>query len=300
MISRRGFLKLAATGWFAAVSLAAYASGVEAMGTPRVERLVLTPPRWTPGLKLKVVVLADFHACEPWMSAERIASICDEANALEGDVILLLGDYASSMKFVTGKVEHSATAAALAPLRAPLGVHAVLGNHDYWQDRSFQVDPTRKTDVQEALEAAGIPVYVNQAIRLEKDGMPFWLAGLGDQIALRRRSAEGDLDFIGIEDMAATLAQVTDDAPLIMMAHEPYVFNQSPDRINLMVSGHTHGGQINFLGWAPFVFNRPDKQFLVGHIVDQDRHLFVSRGLGCSAIPLRIGAWPEIVVMDLG
>jgi predicted MPP superfamily phosphohydrolase len=300
MITRRGFMKLAATGWLAALSVAAWATGVEAMGRPRIERLALTPPRWTPGLKLKVVAIADFHACQPWMSPERIGEICDQANALGGDIILLLGDYATSMKFVTSYVPNRETAEVLARLKAPLGVHAILGNHDYWQDEAYQADPSRKPDMQAALEAVGIPVYINQAVRLEKDGMPFWLAGLGDQIAVRRPRPSGGIAVLGIEDIDGTLAAVTDDAPVLMMAHEPYAFDRMPDRLSLVLSGHTHGGQIKIFGWAPFVLNTPDQRYLVGHMVQDGRHLFVSRGLGCSGIPLRLGAWPEIVMMEIG
>ena len=303
MITRRGFVKLAAAAWFALLSLPAYAAGIEAMGKPRVTRYALTPPRWTPGLKLRIVALADFHACEPWMSAERIAGICDEANKLDADIILLLGDYATGLPFITDRVPYADTAKALTRLKAPLGVHAILGNHDYWQDYEFQMDPTRKTEVEEALEAAGIPVYINRSVRLEKDGMPFWLSGLGDQIAIRRRRPGGshrDVDFIGIEDMQATLAPVTDDAPIVMMAHEPYVFDVSPDRISVVLSGHTHGGQINIFGWTPFVFNPSDLPYLGGPVVRDGRHLFVSRGFGCSGIPMRLGAWPEVMLLELG
>lgn len=300
MITRRRILKLAASGGFAALSLMGYATGLEAMGMPHIRHVSLIPPRWTPGLKLKIALLADFHACEPWMSAERIAAICDGVNMLGADIVLLLGDFDTSMQLITAKVPHSRTAAALLRLHAPLGVHAILGNHDYWQDTAYQADPTRKPRIQEALEAAGIPVYVNRAIRIEKERMPFWLAGLGDQLAIRRPQPEGWPAISGIQDMEGTLAQVTDDAPLLMMAHEPYAFIDSPQRINLMLSGHTHGGQISFFGWAPFVSRPLDRRYLAGHVVEGERHLFVSRGLGCSLIPLRLGSWPEIVVMELG
>lgn len=300
MITRRRLLKLAASSGFAALALMGYATGVEAMGMPRIRRISLAPPRWTPGLKLKVALLADFHACEPWMSAERIVGICEAVNALGADIVLLLGDFDTSMQVITGKVPHAMIAAALMRLQAPLGVHAILGNHDYWQDVAFQEDPSRKPRVQEALEAEGIPVYVNRAVRLEKDGFPFWLAGLGDQLAIRRFRPNGWPAISGIQDMEGTLAQVTDDAPLLMMAHEPYAFLDAPPRISLLLSGHTHGGQISFLGWAPFVSRVLDRRYLAGHMVEGERHLFVSRGLGCSLIPLRLGSWPEIVLMDLG
>lgn len=300
MITRRGLLKLMASAWFAGLAVIGYATGAEALGTPRVTRIALMPRGWTPGLRLRLVVLSDIHACEPWMDADRIRSICALANGLEGDLVLLLGDYASSMDFVTGYPPMSDTAAALSTLRAPLGVHAVLGNHDYWDDPDFQTGAKATTRVGEALERAGIPVHVNSAIRLEKEGVPFWLAGLGDQMAYRPSRRFGRRGFVGIQDLDRTLASVTDDAPVILMAHEPYVFDAVPERVSLTLSGHTHAGQINFFGWAPLVGNPDDRAHLYGHYDNGRSQLVVSRGLGCSAIPMRIGSWPEIMLIELG
>lgn len=300
MITRRGLLKLLASGWFAALATAAYATGGEALGSPRVTRLAIKPPRWPEGLHLKIVALGDVHACDPWMSPDRIAAICATANDLKGDITLLLGDYASSMNLVTGYPPFGETARALATLRAPLGVHAILGNHDYWADPDFQAGHRKTCRMDEALAAAGIPVYVNRSVRLEKDGAPFWLGGLGDQMAYRPSRRHGRPGFIGIEDMAEVLSGVSDDAPLILMAHEPYAYPTLPARVNLMLSGHTHGGQMNFLGWTPFLDNPLDRAYAYGHFRGENSDLFVSRGLGCSAIPMRIGCWPEIVLLEIG
>lgn len=300
MITRRGLLKLMASAWFAGLAVVSYATGAEALGSPRVTRMTLRPRGWTPGLRLRIVLLSDIHACEPWMSPARIRSICAEANDLGGDLVLLLGDYASSMDFVTGYPPFSETAAALATLQAPLGVHAVLGNHDYWADPAFQTGQVSTIEMQQALERAGIPVLVNSAVRLEKDGLAFWIAGLGDQMAYRPSRRFGRRGFVGIEDMDAALQPVTDQAPVILMAHEPYVFDRVPDRVCLTLSGHTHAGQINVFGWAPFVGNPDDRAHLYGHYDNGRSELVVSRGLGCSAIPMRIGSWPEIMLLELG
>lgn len=300
MITRRAFLKLAAQTWLAGMAVVGFATGVEAMGRPDVVTYRLTPPGWTPGLRLKVVMLADFHACEPWMSAERIAGICEQANALGGDIILLLGDYETSMKVVTGYLPPDTIAGALKGLTAPLGVHAILGNHDCWADAAFQADPTREVRIATALKAAGIRVYVNEAVRLEKDGLPFWLAGLGDQIALKPDRSRGRKYFTGVEDPAEMMMAVTDDAPMLLMAHEPYYFAYGLHRAALTLSGHTHGGQINLFGWTPFVKDPHELQFRGGHYVMENRHLLVSKGLGCSGVPMRIGAWPQIVVAEIG
>lgn len=291
MLTRRGFLKLLLSGVAAVAALPGYATGIEAMGTPRITRYKLTPRNWTPGLKLKIVVLADFHASDPWMTASRIRSICERANALQPDMILLLGDYISDLRPSFGSIPAADWAGALAVLKAPLGVHAVLGNHDYWDDPDFQSGTRSDSFVEKALLDVGIPVYINRVVRLEKDDKPFWLAGLGDQLAYQTHS---------IDDLKGTMAQITDDAPVILMAHEPDIFPEVSPRVSLTLSGHTHGGQINLFGWTPVVPSRYGSRFVGGHIVESGRDLIVSRGLGCTGYPVRIGAWPEIVEIELG
>ncbi|MBW6421526.1 metallophosphoesterase [Rhizobium sp. XQZ8] len=298
MISRRGFLKTLGGGFAALMALGGYAVA-EPLVRLVTTRYALTPRRWTPGLKLRVVVLTDFHACEPWMPADRIASICRMANELEPDIICLLGDFVTGMRLITDRVAPDAWAEALTVLKAPLGVHAVLGNHDWWQDDAAQSGTSDAPFARAALERAGIPVYSNRAIRLEKDGHPFWLAGLEDQIAIlpRRRSGRWAQ---GRDDLGGTLKQVTDDAPIILMAHEPDIFPSLPSRISLTLSGHTHGGQVRILGYAPVVPSRYGSRYVYGHITENGQDLIVSGGLGCSGLPIRFGSPPEINLIELG
>ncbi|HRK18953.1 MAG TPA: metallophosphoesterase [Hyphomicrobiaceae bacterium] len=307
MISRRtllkGVLALGATGM---------TFGGYALAEPfrlKVTRYALTPPRWTSGLKLRLAVVADLHANDPWMDLDRIAGIVTRTNALGADAILLLGDYVASNRI--GKFSrHIASplwAAELAKLKAPLGVHAVMGNHDWWDDLAVQRRRAGKPEAQRALEAAGIPTYENRAVRLAKDGKPFWLAGLGDQWAYwpRRENYEafrrgGKKAYDGVHDVRATLAAITDDAPVVLMAHEPDIFAELPDRFSLTISGHTHGGQVNMFGWTPIVPSKYGTRYVYGHIVENNRNLVVSGGLGCSGLPIRFGSPPELVVVDLG
>ena len=113
--------------------------------------------------------------------------------------------------------------AGVAGLKAPLGVHAILGNHDWWDDRQVQREGQGPTVARRALEAAGIPVYENDAQRIFKDGRAFWLAGLGDQLAYVPARRFRPVRHIGVDDLAKTMAKITDDAPVILMAHEPDV-----------------------------------------------------------------------------
>ena len=299
MFTRRGFLKFLWRGGLALAAMVAYPM-TEVMARPRITTYKLTPPGWTPGLTLRAAVIADIHACEPWMSAERIKGICDRANELDADIILLLGDYVSGMNLVTDYVHSSDWSKAMAGLRAPLGVHAVMGNHDYWEDLTFQHDQTVEPFAKAALESVGIAVHVNQAIRLDKDGKGFWLAGLGDQAALRPGKRFNRRRWQGLDNLPVTLAQVTDEAPVILLAHEPDIFPDVPSSVSLTLSGHTHGGQINIFGWKPIVPSRYGARYAGGHIEEGGRHIIVSRGLGCSGIPVRFMSRPEILLLELG
>lgn len=300
MITRRGLLK--AFGGFVAAGLAssAYAVGVEPMLRLRTTTYRLAPPGWPKGQVLRIVALADIHACEPWMSATRIRGICEHANTLDGDVILLLGDYLSSMRAVWGKVPPVDWVAALSVLKAPLGVHAVLGNHDWWDDPAAQAAGGGETFSHRLLRDAGIAVYSNRATRIETATGAFWLAGLEDQIALRPSRQWKRAGFVGLDDLPGTLAQVTDGAPVLLMAHEPDIFPQVPPRVSLTLSGHTHGGQVRLFGYSPMVPSAYGNRYAYGHVVEDGRHLCVSGGLGCSIAPVRFGSPPEIMVVELG
>ena len=285
-------------------------AGVAGYAVAEPHRLIVTtyrvvPPNWPPGLKLRLALLADFHACEPWMGPERIATIVEHTNALQPDAVLLLGDYmpGRAMLRFAKPVPPLEWAAALAGLTAPFGIHAVLGNHDWWDDQQAQLLRRGPPAAGRALEAAGIPVYENRATRLVKNGQPFWLAGLGDQSSFAPRAIAWTDTWrpqYGTHDLPGTLKRITDDAPVVMMAHEPDIFADMPSRVALTVSGHTHGGQVRFPGVTPYVPSRYGTRFVYGHVVEDGRHLIVSSGLGCSGVPVRFGVPPEIVIVELG
>ncbi|MDX2155701.1 MAG: metallophosphoesterase [Hyphomicrobiaceae bacterium] len=300
MLTRRLLLKGALAVAASGASLGAYAFGIEPRFRLEVTRWSVTPPRWPTGLELKLVVIADIHAGEPYMPPARIAEIVDRANALLPDAILLLGDYAAAHRWQTRKVPASEWASILRGLRAPLGVHAVLGNHDWWDDAAAQRRRGGPVIGRVELERAGIPVYENDAVRLTKAGRPFWIAGLGDQIALVTGWRGKKAVFKGMDDLKGTISRVTDDAPVILMAHEPDIFPKVPSRVALTISGHTHGGQVRLAGYSPVVPSMYGNRYAYGHILEGGRHLVVSGGLGCSKLPVRFGVPPEIVVVELG
>jgi predicted MPP superfamily phosphohydrolase len=296
MISRRQFFKV--TGGFGALgaSTAAYGFGESALSL-RVVRYDLAPKQWPADFQLKIAVIADLHACDPWMSLERIEAIVERTNALDADIIVLLGDYVAGHRHVTRIIPASEWAPVLSGLKAPLGVHAILGNHDWWDDRTAQREGQGPTVARRALEASGIPVYENDAKRLTKDGRAFWLAGLGDQLAYVPARRFRPVRRIGVDDLAATLAKVTDSAPVILLAHEPDIAMRVPSRVALQLSGHTHGGQVRLLGWSPVTPSGP--KLVYGH-VRMKCDVVISGGLGCSIMPFRLGVPPEITLVTLG
>jgi predicted MPP superfamily phosphohydrolase len=297
MISRRHFLRLFAGLGASGVSTVAYGFGIEPTLRLGVARYHIRPPRWPAGFQLRIAAVADLHACDPWMSLARIEAIVDRTNSLNADIIVLLGDYVAGHRHVTRLIPAAEWAPVLGGLKAPLGVHAILGNHDWWDDWTVQRNGEGLTVSRRALEAAGIPVYENDVVRLTKAGRPFWLAGLGDQLAYMpaRRFRPGKR--IGVDDLAATLGKITDDAPVVLLAHEPDVAVRVPARVALQLSGHTHGGQVRLFGWSPV--SPSGKQLAYGHI-RMNCDIVVSGGLGCSIMPFRLGVPPEIVLVTLG
>jgi predicted MPP superfamily phosphohydrolase len=303
MLTRRHLLTGAGAAVLSGMGTGAYAYAIE----PRysaVTRYSLTPRGWPAGLKLKIAAIADLHASEPVMPEARIHRIVAATNALKPDLIVLLGDYVVSRSRFFEPIATEAWTGALAGLEAPLGVHAILGNHDWWVDTAVQSRGAGMTYVRTAIERAGIPVYHNEAVRLAKGAQPFWIAGLGDQWAfyMRRdmRRRPKTFGMAGADNLSGTLAKVSDSSPVILLAHEPDVFAAVPDRVALTMSGHTHGGQVRIFGYPPFTASYYGRRYVYGHVVENDRHLIVSGGLGCSKLPIRFGSPPEIVLAELG
>jgi predicted MPP superfamily phosphohydrolase len=289
MFSRRAFLASLGAGAVSSIGLSSYA-----LAEPRF-RLVVRPYRLTPigwpaeGKPLRIAAIADIHACDPWMPVKRIERIVAKTNALKPDLTVLLGDYMTGA-FPSSPVAASEWGRALGKLKAPLGVYGVLGNHDWWHDPD---------EVRRAFSDNEIPLMENDAVLVRRDDGPaFWLAGLGDQWA--RPLGRGK--FEGEDDLAGTLAQVRDDGnPVVLLAHEPDIFPDVPARVNLTLSGHTHGGQVAvpYFG-RPIVPSAYGRRLAYGHVVEDDRHLIVSGGLGCSTLPVRVGVPPEIVLIEVG
>lgn len=295
-LSRRTFLRGSIGATTLVAASGAYAFGIEPAILLRVTSYRPSLPAWPTGFGLKIAALADIHVAEPYMPLARVEEIVAATNALKPDLIVLLGDYANAHRLITRRVPLPDFARVAAGLRAPLGTFAILGNHDWWDDEKAQRERRGPVEAARVLEANGIRVFENDGVRLVKDGRPFWLLGLGDQLAF----FDGHGEFEGREDLPATLARMTDDAPAILLAHEPDIFPHVPARVAVTLSGHTHGGQVRLFGYSPVVPSEFGNRYAYGHVVEDGRHLIVSGGLGTSKLPIRVGVPPEIVELTLG
>jgi predicted MPP superfamily phosphohydrolase len=299
MISRRRFLQWLLSLGVVGAAMSAYAVVVEPLWRQRVTHYDVKLRRWPANLPLTIAVISDLHACKPWMEVERIQSIVEQTNKLNADVIVLLGDFVAGLRYYrTGLVGADDWAKALTGLKAPLGVHAILGNHEWWSDVAAQRNGHGPTFGRVALERVGIPVYENDVVRLAKSGQHFWLAGLGDQIAFQPTRRLYPNRPRGVDDLDGTLRKVPDGDPVILLAHEPDIMPRVPERVSLVLSGHTHGGQIRLFGWSPVVPSRYGNRYAYGHVREQC-DLIVSGGLGCSIMPVRFGMPPEIVLVSI-
>jgi predicted MPP superfamily phosphohydrolase len=297
-LTRRRFLAGAGVAAASSLSLSGYATAYESGSA--LTLVEYSPPlrHWPEDLELKIAVIADIHACYPWMSEERVGEIVDLANAQKPDLTVLLGDYVCTHPFVSGYVPPGAWAEQLSRLQAPLGVYAILGNHDWWSAAIPTDPPDGSRSVRRALAAASVPLLENQSVRLTQRGRTFWLIGLGDLLARLPHARPGH----GADDLAGAMREINDNAPAILLVHEPFFFPWVPNRIALTLAGHTHGGQVNFpiFGSPVHLLRQRSWKYIYGQYALGDRRLIVSGGLGTSYAPVRIMRPPEVVMVKLG
>lgn len=239
-------------------------------------------PHWKGPPGLKVAVASDWHFTKRplWrvMTVERARAIVREINAAQPDVILIPGDLIAEHNY---KPDFAATpedeiAGVLGELKAPLGVYAALGNHDWWHD-----GPRFAT----ALERRGIKVLENDAQLLK--GMPIWVVGIGD-------------DMTGHSNPRTAIKKLPPGAHSLVLMHDPASLMDLPPVRGLVVAGHTHGGQVSlpFVG-ALIVPGDAPKDWAYGWVEHGDNRMYVTSGLGVSILPVRFNMRPEWVMFTL-
>ncbi len=221
-----------------------------------------------------ILHLSDLHAGGT-VSLGGTAERLRPAASLDPDLIAVTGDFASGMP---GRID--GVAALLGGLSAPDGVVAVLGNHDHWMGEERVID---------ALSKAGLTLLLNGNLALQRDSEALYLVGVEDASYSKR------------DDLPAALRGVPDDVPVILLSHSPEIMEQPLSaRASLILSGHTHGGQVVLPYVGPIhVPSDVPRRFASGlHQLD-GRWLFVNRGLGEIFPPLRINCPPEIAILTL-
>lgn len=227
---------------------------------------------------LRIAVLSDIHLTLDPADQSLLRHAVRQVNAARPDLIVLLGDFhGDRYKLHSINASPGNIASILKRLRAPLGVFAVLGNHDWWYDG----DAMRR-----ALEVIGITVLENQWRDITHRGKSFRVIGLPDEMTRRQ--------FLNPEIFPA------DGRPAILLSHSPDLFLTPGLPGELMLSGHTHGGQLRlpFYG-AVFTSSKYGRRFDQGHFEEQNHQLFVTRGIGTSTIRARMLCPPEIVLLTL-
>jgi len=260
------------------LSLAVWAFYVEPRSFSN-HRSELTIPDWPAECDgFRVAVLADLHVGSPFNGLDKLRDIVELTLEREPDLVLLAGDYVIHGVLGGQFVSPEDAAVELAALAAPAGVFAVLGNHDWWFDAQR---------VTRALESVQIPVLEDRSLSIRHGRCEFSLVGVGDF-------------WEGAHDVEAALADVPDGASTLLFTHNPDLFPRVPEGVTLTIAGHTHGGQVYLPGIGrPIVPSQFGERFAIGHIVEKDRHLFVSPGLGTSILPVRFLVPPEITILDL-
>ena len=227
---------------------------------------------------LKIAVISDIHAGGSFINDRKLHTIVDRTNALHPELIVILGDYMSSNGWTSHRVEPEVVGAALRNFNAPLGTYSVLGNHDWWYSG-------RK--VRTGLEQNGIKVLDDEVLQINARGVSLWLVGLADLWTRPQRIEQA-------------IAKVPEGQPVIALTHNPDIFPNVPERVPLLLAGHTHGGQVRLPLIGSVVESSVyGERYERGHVFENNHHLFVTTGIGTSIMPVRFGVTPEIVLLTL-
>ncbi len=222
----------------------------------------------------KIAIITDLHIGRrvPVEHLQRIAEITNDASP---DIVALTGDYISDIRSADQRFIN-----ALAAMNAPEGKFAVLGNHDYYLHKT-----SRLTD---ALEAAGVIVLSNAGQMLLRDGQGLYIAGVDDP-------------WGSGPDLSAAVAGAPTHIPRILLCHNPDFAEKMPTStwVDLILAGHTHGGQINLPILTRLALPTRYKRYVAGLVAGPNCPVYVSRGLGVVGMPIRYNCPPEIAIITL-
>ena len=235
--------------------------------------------------------LSDIHIAEPWMGLAALRRLVADMQACKPDIMFLLGDNIAALPVLGRRPDTHKIAEILGQLQAPLGVHTILGNHDWRDDRLARQSDCARNGVAEALTQVGLSPLINDAA-YAPHGDGLWIVGLDSQQGTGSTKRPQNRHRPEV-----AFAKVPPEAQVLVLAHEPDWFAQAHPRAPIQLSGHTHGGQANSGGRRPLTPSRYGDRYAYGHITEGDRHLIVSGGAGYTLAPLRLNQPPEITMV---
>jgi predicted MPP superfamily phosphohydrolase len=272
-LTRRRFLRYGLWGSAAALVGGTGYSLLEA-GWIETTQTTITVPRLPKAFSgLRVAFLTDIHH-GPFTGLNYVKKIVSKTAELKPDLIVLGGDYCHRDKAYIDPCFDE-----LASLQAPLGVFGVMGNHDAWESL-----PMSKS----AMRRVKIPELTNTGVWLTRGGARLRLCGVGDL-------------WTDEQDLPKALGDAASEDACVLLSHNPdFAESLSDARVGLVLSGHTHGGQVQVpLYGAPYVPSRYGQKYLQGLVQAPATQVYVSRGLGTITPPLRFNCRPELSVITL-
>ncbi len=222
----------------------------------------------------KIIFVSDIHNGQ-YFKRERVADVVRKVNDLNPDIVVLGGDYVyGDRKYIEPCFEE------LAKLKAKMGIFGVTGNHDEWEDHDLTVKSMKK---------AGITVLSDRAEWLKIDKDKIKIAGI-------------DWYSTSEPDIGPLIEDAGENDFVILVSHTPdFAEKLKTSKIDLMLSGHTHGGQVTFFGlWAPYLPSQYGQKYRTGVIKDDKTTVLISNGIGSMLLPIRFFARPQINIIILG
>lgn len=224
---------------------------------------------------LKIVQLSDIHI-STLMTEDKVKKIVDKVNATNPDIIVLTGDIVDTKtKFANEAISE------LKNLKANYGIYYVLGNHEYYHDTK---------NIIQKLKDIGFKVLINKNDTVKiNDKAILNIAGVADLMGYKMGFLKPDID--------KTLQGIDTSIPTILLSHQPKIINQTQDKpIDIILSGHTHGGQIFPFSLAVLL----DQPFIKGlHKINQNQIVYINQGTNLWGPPMRIGTHYEITLINL-
>lgn len=287
-LSRRKFVRYTTMG-ISAYAFTGAAYGILKHDAYKIEHKEITIDNLPPELKgTTITLISDIHAGQ-YMNEDEMREYAEIVNSLGSDIICIPGDF---VNFEYRDI-HALTS-AFRDMRAKYGVYGSLGNHDFFQNADYVSSAL--------LNESPVDLLRNQHRKINIKGKDLFLMGIDDTIGSGAKMAEVLKYYGDMDEYLRTNEPAFNNSPKILLCHKPYGFDILAEKqIDLVLSGHTHGGQVvpvkigNFnLSFAATVSKYIEGLYKIGK-----SNMYVSRGIGSVGLPIRINCPPEITKITL-